>query len=165
MPKKTRKSTGGGIVPVQCADKASEEDMQPPQAHWASMPRCCKAVIVGPAHVGKSPLVHNLLLRSNGEGEGCWGAIYVAHGAASCGTQEYNLIDYTPIDWDEATPEFWAAERAKHGNRPLAVVTDDYAYADASKKARANLYAFCQHCCSHLNISSFMVGWWRSSSG
>ena len=152
MPKKS----AGGIVPVQCADKASEEEMAPPQQHLASMPRCCKAVIVGPAHVGKSSLVHNLLLRSNGEGEGCWGAIYVAHGAAAH-TQEYSLIDYTPIDWDEATPAFWAAERAKHGNRPLAVVTDDYAYADASKKARANLYSFVQHCCSHLNISSFMV--------
>eukprot|EP01043_Picozoa_sp_COSAG02_P038435 COSAG02_NODE_2963_length_7646_cov_10.941036_6_plen_145_part_00 len=92
MPKKTRKSKGGGIVPVQCADKASEEEMAPPQAHWASMPRCCKAVIVGPAHVGKSSLVHNLLLRSNGEGEGCWGAIYVAHG----NTGHIRPRDYEP---------------------------------------------------------------------
>ena len=81
MPSKKRgqhAGGGGGIVPVQCADKASEEQMAPPQQHWASMPRCCKAVIVGPAHVGKSSLVHNLLLRSNDEGEGCSPSVVVA---------------------------------------------------------------------------------------
>ena len=130
-------ATGGGIIAVQCADKASEEAMAPPQAHWASMPRCVKAVIVGPAHVGKSSLVKNLLVRG-----APWAACYVCHGAASH-TKEYDLLDYTPITWDDATPEFWAAESAKHGGGPLAVVTDDYAYADASKKARANLYSFC----------------------
>ena len=144
-------AAGGGIVPVQCADKASEEAMAPPQQHWASMPRCVKAVIVGPSHVGKSSLVKNLLVRG-----APWAACYVCHGAASH-TKEYDLLDYTPITWDEATPEFWAAESAKHGGGPLAVVTDDYAYADASKKARANLYSFVQFCCSHMNISSFMV--------
>eukprot|EP01045_Picozoa_sp_COSAG04_P018695 COSAG04_NODE_1749_length_5711_cov_7.754052_6_plen_337_part_00 len=41
-------AAGGGIVPVLCADKASEEAMAPPQPQWASMPRCVKAVIVGP---------------------------------------------------------------------------------------------------------------------
>ena len=85
MPQKTRKAKGGGIVPVQCADKASEEEMAPPQAHWASMPRCCKAVIVGPAHVGKSSLVKNLLVRS-----APWSAVYICHGCP--GTQEYDLL-------------------------------------------------------------------------
>ena len=72
MPKKIRGSTGGGIIPVQCADKSSEEDMQPPQSHWASQKRCEKVVICGPAHVGKSSLVKNLLVRS-----APWAAVYV----------------------------------------------------------------------------------------
>jgi hypothetical protein len=151
MPKKIRGSAGGGIVPVQCADKASEEEMAPPQAHWASQKRCEKVVVCGPAHVGKSSLVKNLLVRS-----APWSAVYLIHGCP--GTNEYDLVDHTLLsDWEEATPEYWKEQSAKHGGGPIAVVTDDYAYADASKKARSNLYAFVQHCCSHLNITSFMV--------
>jgi hypothetical protein len=150
MPKKMRGSAGGGIVPVQCADKAAEEDMQPPQPHWASQKRCEKVVVCGPAHVGKSSLVKNCIVRS-----APFAAVYICHGCPA--TKEYDLLDYTPFEWDDATPEWWAAESAKHGGAPLCCVTDDYAYADASKKARSNLYAFVQHCCSHLNITSFMV--------
>ena len=72
MPKKIRGSGGGGIVPVQCADKASEAELAPPQAHWASMKRCEKVVICGPAHVGKSSLVKNLgAARLAGKITGC----------------------------------------------------------------------------------------------
>eukprot|EP01043_Picozoa_sp_COSAG02_P015123 COSAG02_NODE_636_length_19238_cov_10.598046_13_plen_254_part_00 len=150
MPKKIRGSAGGGIIPVQCADKAAEEDMQPPQPHWASQKRCEKVVVCGPAHVGKSSLVKNCIVRS-----APFAAIYICHGCPS--TTEYDLLDYTAFDWDDATPEWWAEQSAKHGGAPLCCVTDDYAYADASKKARSNLYAFVQHCCSHLSIVSFMV--------
>ena len=149
MPKK-RGSTGGGIVPVQCTDKAAEEDMHPPQSHWASQKRCEKVVVCGPAHVGKSSLVKNLLVRS-----APWAAVYVCHGCP--GTTEYDLVDHCAFTWDEATPDYWKEQSAKHGGGPIAVVTDDFAYADASKTARSNLYAFVQHCCSHLNITSFMV--------
>ena len=150
MPKKIRGSGGGGIVPVQCADKASEAELAPPQDHWASMKRCEKVVICGPAHVGKSSLVKNLLVRS-----APWSAVYICHGCP--GTQEYDLIDHTVFTWDEATPEYWANVSSKHGGGPIAVVTDDYAYADASKKARSNLYAFVQHGCSHMGLTSIMV--------
>jgi len=153
MPKKRARAApgGGGIVPVQCADKAAEEDLAPPQTHWASQKRCEKVVICGPAHVGKSSLVKNILVRS-----APWSAVYICHGCPA--TKEYDLLDYTPFDWgDEATPEWWAEQSVKHGGGPIAVVTDDYAYADASKKARSNLYAFVQHGCSHLNLTSIMV--------
>ena len=63
---------GGGIVPVQCADKASEAELAPPQSHWASQKRCEKVVICGPAHVGKSSLVENILVRS-----APWSAVYI----------------------------------------------------------------------------------------
>ena len=93
MPKKRGSAAGGGIIPVQCTDKAAEEDMQPPQSHWASQKRCEKVVVCGPAHVGKSSLVKNLLVRS-----APWAAVYVIHGCP--GTSEYDLVDHTALsDW------------------------------------------------------------------
>ena len=152
MPKKRARAApgGGGIVPVQCADKATEAELAPPQAHWASQKRCEKVVICGPSSVGKSSLVSNILVRS-----APWSAVYLCHGCPA--TTEYSLIDHTRFDWSDATPEWWAEQSAKHGGRPIAVITDDFAYADSSKKARSNLYAFVQHGCSHLNLTSIMV--------
>ena len=54
MPKKRGRSGGDrGIVPVQCADKASEEEMAPPQSHWAAARPSSAAVVarVNPAVV------------------------------------------------------------------------------------------------------------------
>ena len=47
MPSKKRGQHhgGGGIVPVRCSDKVSEDEMAPPQPHWASQKRCEKVVI------------------------------------------------------------------------------------------------------------------------
>ena len=62
---------------------------------------------------------------------------YVIHGAS--GSTEYDLCEHTKLEWKDATPEYFAAESAKHKKQPCAkrqcaIVVDDTDYAGLSSK-------------------------------
>ena len=91
------------------------------------MPRGSRIAVVADPGRGKSSFIKNALCRSSP-----WAAVYVIHGAA--GSTEYDLVTHTKLTWEAATPEFFAAESAKHKKEPLALIVDDCAYADLSRK-------------------------------
>ena len=72
-------------------------------------------------------------------------------------SQEYDLIQHTKLTFEEATPEFFAAESQKHNKQPCAIIVDDYAYADMNKKEKANAYKMVQHACTHLNFTCWLA--------
>ena len=41
-------------------------------------------------------------------------------------SHEYDLIEHTKLTFEEATPEFFAAEAKKHNKAPCAIIVDDY---------------------------------------
>ena len=150
MPKKSKpaKKAVPAIVPIQCDDKLFDTD--PPQDHPASMPRGSRIAVVADPGRGKSSFIKNALCRSSP-----WAAVYVIHGAA--GSTEYDLVTHTKLTWEAATPEYWAAESAKHKKEPLALVVDDCAYADLSRKEKSNAYACLQHACTHHNVTCWLA--------
>ena len=84
-----------------------------------------------------------------------WAAVYLIHGAV--GSTEYDLVQHTKLTWEEATPEYFAAESAKHGKKPCALIVDDTAYSDLSKKGKSNAYACLQHACTHHNFTAWLA--------
>ena len=75
------------------------------------------AVVSDPGR-GKSSLIQNQVCRS-----APWAAVYVIHGMAD--SHEYDLIEHTKLTFEEATPEFFAAESQKHNKQPCAIIVDD----------------------------------------
>ena len=136
------------VIPVQCTDKTF--DTKPAQDHPCSMPRGSRIAVVSDPGRGKSSFVKNCIVRS-----APWAAVYVIHGMAD--SQEYDLIEHTKLTFEEATPEYFAAEAKKHNKAPCAIIVDDYAYADMNKKEKANAYKMVQHTCTHLNFTCWLA--------
>ena len=110
---------GPAIIAVHSEDKAF--DTSPPQDSLASMPRGSRIAVIADPGRGKTAAIKCMLCAS-----APWAGVYVIHGA--CDSQEYALVQHTALDWDTATPEFFAAESAKHGKKPCALIVDDCAY-------------------------------------
>ena len=110
------KKSQPAVIPVQCTDKTF--DTKPAQDHPCSMPRGSRIAVVSDPGRGKSSLVKNCIVRS-----APWAAVYVIHGMAD--SQEYDLIEHTKLTFEEATPEYFAAEAKKHNKAPCAIIVDD----------------------------------------
>ena len=137
------------VVPIQTADKTFNTD--PPQDHPCSMPRGSRIAVVADPGRGKTSTILNCLVRGEK-----WAAIYVIHGASD--SQEYSsVIDCTELQWKDATPEFWAAESARHKKQPCAIVVDDCNYADMNKIEKSNSYKTVQSACTHHNFTAFLA--------
>jgi hypothetical protein len=152
MPPKRRKTPAVQCIP--CSDKEGRSTL-PPQDHVCSMPVGSRVGICGPANVGKSSLLKNLLLRSSPSDEGGFREIFVIHGSTL--STEYDIVDHTKVTWADCTPEFWAAKSEEHSGGPMALCVDDCAYADMTKAERANAYATVQFVCSHMGVTAFLV--------
>jgi hypothetical protein len=137
------------VQAIPCADK--DFDDAPPQDHPLSMPRGKVIAIVGPCNVGKSSLLKNQLVRSSP-----WAAVYVIHGAAEH-SKEYDLVRHTKTTFAEASPEYWAEQHRIHRGKPIALVVDDTNFSDLNKAEKSNAYALAQFCCSHFNITAWLV--------
>jgi hypothetical protein len=136
------------VVPIHCEDKRFET--KPPQEHPCSMPRGSRIAVIADPGRGKSSLIKNQLCRS-----APWAAVYVIHGASD--SQEYDLVDHTKLTWENATPDFFAAESKKHKKQPCAIIVDDCAYADMNRKEKSNAYAMVQHACTHHNFTAWLA--------
>ena len=145
MPKKHSRPC---IVPVKCEDK--DFDTTPPQDSFASMPRGSRIAVIADPGRGKSACIKCQLCAS-----APWAAVYVIHGMV--GSTEYDLVTHTALTWEEATPEYFAQQSAKHKKAPCALIVDDCAYADQSKKAKSNMYACLQHACTHHNFTCWLA--------
>jgi hypothetical protein len=147
MPQR-RPSKQPAIVPIQTADKTFSTD--PPQEHPCSMPRGSRIAVISDPGRGKTSTILNCLVRGER-----WAAIYVIHGAS--GSTEYDLCEHTKLEWKDATPEYWAAESAKHKKQPCAIVVDDCNYADMNKEEKSNSYKTVQSACTHHNFTAFLA--------
>jgi hypothetical protein len=139
---------GPAIIAVHSEDKAF--DTSPPQDSLASMPRGSRIAVIADPGRGKTAAIKCMLCAS-----APWAGVYVIHGAV--GSTEYDLVQHTALDWITATPEFFAAESAKHGKKPCALIVDDCAYSDLSKTGKSNAYACLQHACTHHNFTAWLA--------
>ena len=57
----------------------------------------------------------------------------------------------------EATPEYWSEQTRIHGGKPIALVVDDTNFSDLGKVEKSNAYALAHFCCSHFNITAWLV--------
>ena len=124
------KKSQPAVIPVQCTDKTF--DTTPPQDHPCSMPRGSRIAVVSDPGRGKSSLVKNCIVRS-----APWAAVYIIHGMAD--SHEYDLIEHTKLTFEEATPEYFAAEATQTGvytvHRPVAAASSA-ARTEPSKEFR-----------------------------
>ena len=148
MPKKMA-SKHPAVVPIQTADKTFNTD--PPQDHPCSMPRGSRIAVIADPGRGKTSTILNCLCRGEK-----WAGIYVIHGAS--GSTEYDLCEHTKLEWKDTTPDYFAAESAKHKKQPCAIVVDDTDYAGLSSKVeKSNAYKMVQHVCTHHNYTAFLA--------
>ena len=137
------------VVPIKTADKTFSTD--PPQDHPCSMPRGSRIAVIADPGRGKTSTILNCLCRGEK-----WAGIYVIHGAS--GSTEYDLCEHTKLEWKDATPDYFAAESAKHKKQPCAIVVDDTDYAGLSSKVeKSNAYKMVQHVCTHHNFTAFLA--------
>ena len=144
MPKK--KKTNKKDIQKPCVFHSEDKDFdnEPYENHYFSArPTDRIALISRPGH-GKTSVIKNYLVH------GGYQKIFIA--AANSGTKEFELVDYTPIDFEKIDADFFVDESEKINKGRMCLILEDLNFQDMTKKSRTVIYQVLQHVCTHNNM-------------
>ena len=124
MPPKRRRGKGKcspSQAPCVFHSEDKDFDNEPPERHVFSARPSDRISFIGMPGHGKTSVMKNYLCHGDYE------KVFICHGAGSA-SREYELVDYTPVTFEEHGPDFYIEESKKINGGKMVLVLDDLNY-------------------------------------